>query len=386
MTGATSAVVFCIDGIPADSEALRRRLPTGLTSDAPSMNYRQYFEALREALEQKDWKPLCESLETLTGTPWASKGISRVCMDSVKHGALYHVAKITVQGKDQSYAFVMNSAMHPQRQKALKQEWKTLHWLANTPVAAYVPRGLHVGQGVWRDEEGTTRPFGFFLATWFEGFYEWHMEKGAEGTAATVRVWDESSTGTVLSSTQTAQLMEQAAYLLTLALDRKDFFQIYPWHHAAGDFVVAVDDRRISVRLISTRNRAVLMPSGPLFHERFSALAAFFFVLTFRMRVDRHQGTEDLVWASAHWLEPVVRGFLRGWTDGASTHEPLTARDILSLLQAFDASDWEAVGSVLQEDLVVDAEEGPLVLKRLQEHAKDLSDVLRQGTYQDVLM
>ncbi|MEJ5348140.1 MAG: hypothetical protein WHS46_05590 [Desulfosoma sp.] len=386
MTGATSTVIFCINGIPADSEALKCPLPTGLTSDAPSMNYTQYFEALREALQKNGWKPLCESLETLTGTSWTSKGISRVRIDSVKHGALYHVAKIEVQANDQIYAFVMNSAMHPQRQKALEREWKTLQWLANTPVAPYVPRCLYVGQGVWHDDQAAIWPFGFFLATWFEGFYEWHMEKGDDGTAATIRVWDESSSGTVLSSTQTAELMEQASYLLTLALDRKDFFQIYPWHHAAGDFVVAVDDRGLSVRLISARNRAVLMPSGPLFHERFSALAAFFFVLTFRMRVDRHRGTEDLVWASAQWLEPVVRGFLRGWTDGASTYEPLTARDILSLLQAFDASDWEAVGSLLQEDLVVDVDEGPLVLKRLQVHARDLGDVLRRGTFQDVLV
>lgn len=380
MTKPSSDFVFFIDGRPADEDALGRRLPTGLTVDGPPVNYAQYFWALKKALKQNALEPLRRSLEVLTGTPLLAERIRRVRIDSVKHGALYHVAKITVSLDGQSHVLVMNSSMHPQRQKALEREWHTLQSLAQTPVAPYVPQALYLGRGHWHDESAESRPFGFFLAPWFEGFFEWHMEKGPDGRAETVRVWDDSSMGTVLTPRQTAQLMEQAAYLLTLALDREAFLQIYPWHHAAGDFVVAVDHENVAVRLISARNRMVLMPPGSQDHERLSAVAAFLFTLSFRMRVDRHQGTGELVWASAPWLHAVVRGFFRGWTDAALDDEPLKVQEIFTTFQSFDAGDWEAVGSVLQDDLVVDAEEAPLVLRRLEEHARDLQDTFRAAS------
>ncbi|ROQ93438.1 hypothetical protein [Desulfosoma caldarium] len=377
MTKRNSDFVFFIDGKPVDEDALGRRLPTGLTLDAPSMTYAQYFRALEEALQQNALEPLRRSLEVLTGMPVLAKWIRQVRIDSVKHGALYHVAKITVSLDGRNHTFVLNSAMHLHRQKALQREWHTLQSLVQTPVGPYVPQALYLGRGHWHDESAEARPFGFFLGRWFEGFHEWHMEKGPDGCGETVRVWDDSPKGTVLTPRQTAQLMEQAAYILTLALDRESYLQVYPWHHAAGDFVVAVDQDKVAVRLISARNRTVFMPPGSQDHERLSAVAAFFFMLSFRMRVDRHQGVGDLVWASAPWLRAVVRGFFRGWTDAALDQEPLTAQQIFTTFQSFDAEDWEAVGSVLQDHLVVDAEEAPLVLRHLEEHARDLEKALR---------
>lgn len=377
MTHRASAFAFLIDGKPVDKDALKRPLPTGLTRDAPPMDYAQYFSALREALQHNALKPLRRSVEALTGKPFPAERIRCVRIDSVKHGALYNVAKITVRLDGQDHVLAMNSAMHPQRQEALQQEWHTLQFLARTPVAPFVPQALYMDRGYWRDASGEARPIGFFLAPWFEGYHEWHMEKGPDGCAPTVRVWDDSPEGTVLTQSRTAQLMEQAAYLLTLALDRKDFLQIYPWHHAAGDFVVAVDEAKVDVRLISARNRMVLMPPGSQDHERLSAVAAFLFTLSFRLRVDRDRGTGDLVWASAPCLDAVLRGFFRGWTDGAPDDEPLAAQEILTTFQSFDAEDWEAVGLVLQDDLVVDAEEAPLVSKRLGEHARDLHEAFR---------
>ncbi|MGQ9484988.1 MAG: hypothetical protein ACUVSA_08405 [Desulfosoma sp.] len=379
MSKPASVFAFFIDGKPAGKDALVRPLPTGLTLDAPPMDYGQYFSALQEALEHNGLTPLRRSVELLTGRPLLAERIRRVCIDSVKHGALYNVAKITVHLDGHDHVFVMNSAMHPQRQKALQREWHTLQSLACTPVAPFVPQGLYSGRGHWIDKSGEAKPFVFFLAPWFEGYHEWHMEKGFDGTAQTVRVWEDSSEGAVLTQSQTVQLMEQAAYLLTLALDRKDFLQIYPWHHAAGDFVVAVDGAKVDVRLISARNRMVLIPPGSLEHERLSALAAFLFTLSFRMRVDRDQGTGDLVWASTSWLDAVLRGFFRGWTDGAPDDEPPAAQKILTTFQSLDAEDWETVGSVLQDDLVVDAEEAPLVSKRLGEHARNLHEAFRAG-------
>jgi len=368
-------VVFLIDGKPVTDQLLSHRLPTGLSSETPEIRYEDYFCALRAALGQGSWEPLRHSLAELIGE-WARSGqIRRVSVDSVKHGALYDVAKVTVRGDAGTYALAVNSARDPRRHGDLEREWNTLRSLARTPAAPYLPRGLYRGSGLWRDVRDEERPFRFFLAPWFEGFHEWHMEKGGDGTAQGVRVWDESPSGRVLSDAQACCLLEQAAYVLTLALDREGFRHIYPWHHAAGDFILCLQDQKVAVRLISARNQTVFIAPGPQRHERLSAVTAFFFALTFRLRLDRDQGTGDFVWAPSRWLGAAVKGFLRGWEDGKVSTEPLSTEEILTAFQSFDVADWETVGRLLEEDLVVDAEEGSVVSHRIPEHARDLSQL-----------
>jgi len=379
MTASQPAFAFFIDGKPVNDSALSRVLPTGLSHDAPKIAYADYFHALTEALKVRAYEPICRSLEVLSGKSFSPDRVLQVHIDSVKHGALYHVAKVTVGVGGRWFFMAMNSAVHPTRRAALQREWATLQSLSKTAAAPYVPKGLYLGEGVWHNATGEARPFWFFLARWFDGFHEWHLEKGEGGRAETVRVWDGSPAGGVLTDWQASQLMEEAAYILTLALDRQDFRHIHPWHHAAGDFVVAMQGHAMAVRLIAARNLRVLVPPGPEPHERLSAVAAFFFALTFRLRLDRDRGTGHVVWAPGRWLPAVVRGFLRGWTDGAPPHEDLSAEDVLAALRAFDPSDWETVGSLLVDDLVVDPDEEPLLHPLLADHALDLHRSLCSG-------
>uniref|UniRef100_A0A831ZJ75 Uncharacterized protein n=1 Tax=Desulfacinum infernum TaxID=35837 RepID=A0A831ZJ75_9BACT len=370
---------FLIDGKPVDDGALSRLLPTGLSEDAPKIAYADYFHAIAEALRVRAFEPICRSLHVLTGESFPPDRVREVHIDSVKHGALYHVAKVTVGAGGRWFSMAMNSAVHPTRRAALEREWATLQSLAATTAAPCVPKGLYLGEGMWRDATGEARPFWFFLARWFDGFHEWHLEKGEGGLAEIVRVWDGSAAGSVLTDEQASQLMEQAAYILTLALDRWDFRHIHPWHHAAGDFVVAVQGQAVAVRLVAARNLRVLVPPGPERHERLSAVAAFFFALTFRLRLDRDRGTGHVVWAPGRWLAAVVRGFLRGWTDGAPPHEDLSAEEILAALRAFDPSEWQAVGRLLADDLTVDPDEEPLLSRLVADHALDLHQSLRSA-------
>ncbi len=372
MRGSVPAFVPLIDGKPAYDDALTRVLPTGLSTDAPKITYATYFRALVQALRARAVEPIRRSLEALTGERFAPERIDEVCLDSVKHGALYHVAKVTVRVGDRWFSMAMNSAVHPKRQAALVRESDTLQSLSKTAAAPYVPKMLYRGQGFWEDSAGRHGSFGFFLAQWFDGFYEWHLKKGPGSDAESVEVWDDSPSGAILSAAQASQLMEQAAYILTLALDRREFRHIYPWHHAAGDFVVAPHGQTVAVRLIAARGLEVLVAPGPQHHERLSALAAFFFVLTFRMRLDREQGSGDLVWATERWLPAVVDGFFRGWADGAPADEVLSCGEILEAFRAFGAADWEAVGHLLADDLVVDPEEEALGSRTIAVHARDL--------------
>ncbi len=372
MTGSGPSFVHLIGGKPARKGDLSAVLPTGLSEDAPKITYGAYFHAVEKALRGRGLEPIRRGLEELTGERFDPERIDEVLLDSVKHGALYHVAKVTVRVGDRLFFLAMNSAVDPQRHAALTQEWETLESLSETAAAPYVPRALYLGQGVWDAAGGEARPFRFFLARWFDGFHEWHLGKGPGDCAESVSVWDGSASDGVLSDAQACQLMEQAAYILTLALDRCDFRHIHPWHHAAGDFVVAVQGNSLAVRLIAARNRGILISPGPERHERLAALAAFLFALTFRMRLDRDRGEGDLIWATARWLPAVLHGFFRGWTDGAPPDEMLSPEEILAAFRALDASDWEAVGNLLSDDIVVDPEEEALVSRFLPVHARDL--------------
>lgn len=378
MTGSVPPFVHLIAGNPPHGDALSRVLPTGLSTDAPKMTYAAYFRALEKALRGRALEAIRRSLEALTGERFAPERIDEVHLDSVKHGALYHVARVTVRVGGRWFSMAMNAAMHPKRQGAMVRESDTLQSLSKMTAAPYVPKMLHRGEGSYKNSAGEGRPFGFFLAQWFDGFHEWHLKKGSGDIAESVEVWDGSASGVVLTDPQAAQLMGQAAYILTLALDRRDFRHIYPWHHAAGDFVVAPQGHTVAVRLVAARGRQVLVAPGPQRHERLSALAAFFFVLTFRLRLDRDQGTGDLVWATQRWLPAVVDGFFKGWAAGAQADEVLSCDEILETFRAFGSADWEAVGNLLADELVVDPEEEALVSRCIAVHARDLHRSLQR--------
>ena len=55
------------------------------------------------------------------------------------------------------------------------------------------------------------------------------------------------------------EVYRQAAFILTLYYDVETFEQIFPWHHAAGDFVVKADEGAVDVRLVTARQYAPMI-------------------------------------------------------------------------------------------------------------------------------
>jgi hypothetical protein len=83
--------------------------------------------------------------------------------------------------------------------------------------------------------------------------------------------------------------------------------QIFPWHHAAGDFVIRVDGEKTSVKMITVRD---YVPMAGIETEPDSeqaildALVIFFIHLSVRMRLDRLDGVNEVVWAPDACLVP----------------------------------------------------------------------------------
>jgi hypothetical protein len=150
-----------------------------------------------------------------------------------------------------------------------------------------------------------------FLADWFAGFHEFHLSMNPRDGRQGMVVWDTQNKPFYLSEQHQADVYRQVAYLLTRAYDPDATRQIYPWHHAAGDFVMRVSDASVSLRLITVRQYAPTLGGGDgeLDDEaRLMALLVFFLNLTLRNRIDRLDGTGDMAWAGSGAVAATVRG------------------------------------------------------------------------------
>ena len=103
--------------------------------------------------------------------------------------------------------------------------------------------------------------------------------------------------------------------ILTACYDPITLHQIFPWHHAAGDFVVRIDGDRTAVRLITVRDYAPMAGFAVQPEDEpalLQALVVYFIHLSIRMRLDRIDGVSEVVWAPASCLAPMVDGFFQG--------------------------------------------------------------------------
>jgi hypothetical protein len=106
---------------------------------------------------------------------------------------------------------------------------------------------------------------------------------------------------------------------LTRYYDFSSFYQIHPWHLAAGDFIARIDPDRVAVRLVAARQYGPLIGPPDLPPEE----ALFFFQLNFtlNLRLDRLDGVGELVWAEAGVVEPAGQGFWRALAEKEQRHE-----------------------------------------------------------------
>jgi hypothetical protein len=150
-----------------------------------------------------------------------------------------------------------------------------------------------------------------FLADWFQGYHEFHLSVDKEDHTRRLVLWDTEKGHYRLPPPHVKQVYHQSAMILSLYYDLETFEQIFPWHHAAGDFVVKAQGESIDVRLITTRQYAPMLEP----HEGFSTMEGLLFFLlnlSLRMRLDRFDGVGSVAWADDDCVDPTIEGFLAG--------------------------------------------------------------------------
>src|SRR4030042_5232501 len=359
--------------VPVDTD----RMDLPLEVDTLETPYGTYFDSIKNFLASEEFKPFLDAVNKKTGREVHIKDIDEIIIRAEKHGLLYHPASIDIALKQEKVKFGLNVAVTDTGKDWLKEEFSVLQKLHKKFNLRYLPEVYFAGE---------LNSMLFMLEEWFEGYHEFHLSKTENGEQK-LKLWEFGKGYHYLSFEQSFEVYKQASKILTLYYDFKDFSQIYPWHHAAGDFIVKIPphpplekggEGGLDVRLTTVRRYEPLMvlkDKDPV--EPFLGLFYFFLNITLKMRLDKLDGLGKVVWADDICLEATITGFL----EALNLKEELKnyiglAEDFLGLLKSFGEEDLKITfNSII--DLYTGKEDFPVLIKNLEEHVRKLHAILQ---------
>jgi hypothetical protein len=174
-----------------------------------------------------------------------------------------------------------------------------------------------------------------------------------------------------LPTAECESLYKQAAFILTYYYDPNRFREVFPWHHAAGDFVVSRLNGGLRVKLITVRQyapRLIVEQDTP--ENRLQALMLFIANLTVRMRLDRLDGVGEIAWADDHCVNATILGTLDGLM--AKIHDemcdPKLVEAFLAVATRMSPEDVARLLAEVVECYDKDAPDMPVIRSHLADH------------------
>lgn len=363
--------------LPVSAEHSKEFLPTNMDSTPSKISYLDYLNAVCDYLSKNNYAPVCTALSSLLQRRIKATELERLELISQKHGALYHVAQLRSVVGGRIYSLAINSAIRPEQQAVLESEFEVLKRLHPRWSPAFLPITCLMEKNFCTDSVDSFQSLAVMICEWFDGYHEFHLTRNNSTGQLNIWLWDYGDDPAILSQREAFSLYRQASYILTVYFDTASFKQIYPWHHAAGDFVVRRDSNGIKVRLISARGYRSLVPCDTGRAETWIGLIHYFANLCLRMRLDRLDGTGELLWAPAEYLPGVVCGFLDAWRDKVMKDPQLpTAQEVLEVWQSFKPKEWETISETVLGDCLMEADEHSFILSQLEEHSESLYGVI----------
>lgn len=275
------------------------------------VTYGDYFYAVAYFCASNQWERPLNAASHLVGRRLDLTDLQHLAVFLEKHGAFYHPARLRITVADQTLSLLVNVAVSANGRQTLPREVAALAALNDRRPFGWLTEVY--GSASVKLPGGDELPM--FMGNWFEGFHEFHLTRRFGNGDPAVEVWNGRAETCLLSESQVRDLYRKAAMILTACYDPISTCQIFPWHHAAGDFVVSIVEDRVSVRLITVRDYAPMLAldEEPLSERALlEALLLFFMHLSIRMRLDRLDGVGPVTWAPDCCLEPVIDGFFQG--------------------------------------------------------------------------
>lgn len=364
------AVAARAERVDATHPVWNDALPQSSRGEATkSVTYGEYFQAVEAYLHHDGARHLQAALAATPAASSAAFDALDVILE--KHGEFYHPARIRIAGPKAPQSLVLNVAVTAAGAECLQSEVEALRRVAPRLPSGALPRVYGVG----RSETANGLKCIMFLADWFDNYHEFHLAIDPADDVQKMIVWDTGRTPYFLGTEAATAVYAQTADLLARAYDPASTRQIYPWHHASGDFVVRTGEAAVDVKLITVRQYAPTLSAeaGRILDDESRLMAAlvFFANLTIRNRIDRLEGTGALAWAGEAALGATVAGFKRGLDDALLA-------DLTPLLASYDLEDWTALLEAVGTQYRLMPAESALLAPRLEAHAAHLTQIVRQ--------
>ncbi len=277
------------------------------------ITYGEYFLAVRSFLEKNGCKILIEAVRQHLQQDIKTEDIEQIRTFLEKHGEFYHPCRIEMKVHGQQIYFVLNVAVSKIGKKYITDEYGTLKKLNQKYSLTYLPQVYGKGEV----QINGNLSVAMFMGEWFNTYYEFHISRDRSDNKNKIVVWDPERGHYFLSADQSLDLYTRAAEILTSYYNLESFEQICSWHHAAGDFVINLENEKIDLKLITVRQYASRFNNlddrnNTGNHAEFilQALLVFFLSLSLKMRLDRRDGVGDIVWADEAAVQGTLIGFL----------------------------------------------------------------------------
>jgi hypothetical protein len=286
-----------------------------------------------------------------------------------KHGSDYHPARVNIFCPDRKISFVVNVAVSERGKQRLLGDFLVLRKLAGYIRPSFVPEAYFSGNITVQSSDGLVLAE-MFLAEWFDDSHEFHLRKSNEGVPG-VELWNFSQGCRTMSRIEEEEIYRQAAYILTWYYNPESFEEIFPWHHAAGDFVVRSNQSTIDVRLITVRQYAsrLEIPEDAQ-PDPIQPLLFFLANLTVRMRLDRFDGIGDVAFAGSHAVHACVQGFMDALQTKCAQDfcDPELIRDFICVVRELSPANLAEIFSCVVGAYHEDAPDVPIILANLPDH------------------
>ncbi len=351
-------------------------LDSGTANRDTGITVGDYFSASCEVLSKKEFSILVTGLESVFQKTVPKDAIGRVLIFLEKHGAFYHPLKIKVELKDsQTCLFVLNGAVSTPGLSLIETEYSLISRLNKAFSTQYLP--LVFGLDILETKHGR---IGFFLGEWFEDYKEFHVTVGRDQRQ--ISIWESEGNCRYLPEKTALPIYREAARILTYYYDIETFEQIFPWHHAAGDFIVQQSDGQFHVRLITVRGYSPLTEFGPDEADRKShilpSLLVFFFNLTLRMRLDRLDGTGKAVMLGDEILGSTVDGFLDALNEKSKDYDYGNLKLIfIAFVKGWSLDQMMNIMVKIMESGDMNPMENRLIMENLETHCRVLEAIFK---------
>ena len=342
--------------------------PAGNNEAAQRITYHVYLEAIRQFIHDH-WE---QFLEVLAGQGMKdARNIQSIDIIAEKHGGDYHPARIKVQAADSRHSFAVNVALTSRGKERISQDCRLLASFRERFPAKFTPEVYFLGEVNLQAKNQEDLVIVMFMGEWVDGYHEFHLSVEPENGKTGTILWDLKRGYQFLSCDTAAEIYRQAALILTSFYDTKTFAEVYPWHHAAGDFVVKYSDGVLDVKLITLRQYAprMVFPEDS-FRNRLTALMIFLANLTIRMRLDRLDGVGEIVWAGDHAVDGAISGFLAGMQAQVASGmcDDMLFRQFVEETGRMSPAELAEIFQTVTESYDEEAPDRPVILDHLADH------------------